>query len=494
MSVQVNGGSVAEGVMPAKRELVTALRAADERLREAEIERLAVVALMCEAWSVVEGSAFDSRAEDLPPEVLFGEQLVAMGGDGTPGVAEFLTLEVGPALGLSPDSARQLIADVLDLRHRLPILWEHALAGECRVWLARRVAMVTHALPLEAARRLDSRLSPTVPGMSPAAVLRSCQRLRIEVDPDVEARRAEALAQREVRFWSEENAPGLARMEASLDAVDAAHLDATLDRVAEVLAAGGHEGSHGERRAVGLGLLAHPKKAHLVIDQGLPLEDVATADARVAAESGAVCAHGAELVVRVSSGDLARGAGGDLEGFGPVTRRQLAELLADCARVTVRPVVDLHESHPVSVYAPPASIAWVVRERDQREMFPFSTRSARSRGIDLDHTIPASEGGVTCPTNLGPLSRRVHRARTHGGFHVDQPEPGLFRWRTPTGQVWWTDAHGTYPRRPDRSRRGVNEPQRSTARLLATALAIRAADPPDRESPPGITPPPPPPF
>ncbi|WP_460766029.1 hypothetical protein [Mariniluteicoccus flavus] len=44
------------------------------------------------------------------------------GGPGTPGVAEFLALELGPALHLSPESAHTLIADVLNLRHRLPIL------------------------------------------------------------------------------------------------------------------------------------------------------------------------------------------------------------------------------------------------------------------------------------------------------------------------------------------------------------------------------------
>ncbi|MPM38233.1 hypothetical protein SDC9_84862 [bioreactor metagenome] len=33
--------------------------------------------------------------------------------------------------------------------------------------------------------------------------------------------------------------------------------------------------------------------------------------------------------------------------------------------------------------------------------------------------------------NLGPLSRTVHRARTHSGFSLRQPVPGLWIWRTP---------------------------------------------------------------
>lgn len=48
------------------------------------------------------------------------ERLVEMGGDGTLEVAEFCSAELGVVLGVSAWSSRQLIADALDLRHRLP--------------------------------------------------------------------------------------------------------------------------------------------------------------------------------------------------------------------------------------------------------------------------------------------------------------------------------------------------------------------------------------
>ena len=35
--------------------------------------------------------------------------------------------------------------------------------------------------------------------------------------------------------------------------------------------------------------------------------------------------------------------------------------------------------------------------------------------------------------NLGPLTRFVHRAKTHGGWKLDQPESGLFVWTSPLG-------------------------------------------------------------
>ena len=47
----------------------------------------------------------------------------SLGGDGTPGVAAFVAEELGAAMGVSTQSAMALMADALDLRHRLPRLW-----------------------------------------------------------------------------------------------------------------------------------------------------------------------------------------------------------------------------------------------------------------------------------------------------------------------------------------------------------------------------------
>ena len=49
-----------------------------------------------------------------------GEESAQFGGDGTPDVAEFAPAELGLEIGLNPYQARSLVADALDLRHRLP--------------------------------------------------------------------------------------------------------------------------------------------------------------------------------------------------------------------------------------------------------------------------------------------------------------------------------------------------------------------------------------
>ncbi len=56
--------------------------------------------------------------------------------------------------------------------------------------------------------------------------------------------------------------------------------------------------------------------------------------------------------------------------------------------------------------------------------------------LAAEHEWPADaqiEMIGTRSSNLGPLSRRVHRAKTHGGWRLEQPEPGVFTWTSPHG-------------------------------------------------------------
>ena len=86
------------------------------------------------------------------------ERAVAHGGDGTPLVTEFCAAHFGARLQLSAYSARSLIAEALDLRHRLPHLWRRVQALEVRVSYARCVARKTRDLSREQAGYVDSRV------------------------------------------------------------------------------------------------------------------------------------------------------------------------------------------------------------------------------------------------------------------------------------------------------------------------------------------------
>jgi hypothetical protein len=58
---------------------------------------------------------------------------------------------------------------------------------------------------------------------------------------------------------------------------------------------------------------------------------------------------------------------------------------------------------------------------------------------DLDHTIAHTDGGRTALDNLGLLCRHHHSAKHRGGWTLDQPEPGIFIWTSPTSRTHRVD-------------------------------------------------------
>lgn len=100
------------------------------------------------------------------------------------------------------------------------------------------------------------------------------------------------------------------------------------------------------------------------------------------------------------------------------------------------PVVHSGSDVAVDSYEIPHRMREQLNLRDVVEPFPYSSRSAR--GLDADHTtpyVPAAKG-QSRPSNLGPLRRRIQRAKTAGRWHLRQPRSGVFWWRSPTDQLY----------------------------------------------------------
>jgi hypothetical protein len=81
-------------------------------------------------------------------------------------------------------------------------------------------------------------------------------------------------------------------------------------------------------------------------------------------------------------------------------------------------------------------LGFAVDVRDGTCRWPTCTSPADR--CDRDHTIPAPDGPTTA-SNLGNGCRRHHRAKTHAGFALDQPDPGVFVWQTPAGRRYHVD-------------------------------------------------------
>jgi hypothetical protein len=154
------------------------------------------------------------------------------------------------------------------------------------------------------------------------------------------------------------------------------------------------------------------------------------------------------LNVYLTDQTLATGTGvarTDHPGLGPLLATQLRQLLTrhQC-HITVRPILDLDRIPAVDAYEIPHRIRESVRLRNVASVFPYS--GATSPGMDLDHTNPYRWDGTpgqTGPTNLGPLTRGEHNAKTHGLWTVTSPHPGVFLWRAPHGHWFLSTNHGT---------------------------------------------------
>ena len=87
-------------------------------------------------------------------------------------------------------------------------------------------------------------------------------------------------------------------------------------------------------------------------------------------------------------------------------------------------------------YQPSRKLRHLVRARNTRCTAPGCGRPAAR--CDLDHTVPWDQGGITCECDLAPLCRHHHRCKQAQGWSLEQPAPGILKWRTPSGRTYAT--------------------------------------------------------
>ncbi len=405
------------------RELLAKLDHAEQALVAGEISKLETIHELCLAYRAVDEDAFGEAAE----------RLVFHGAHGTPGVAEYLSLEVSALLGISPGAGACLIGQVLNCVYRHPVLWDAVRAGAVRWYRASEIIteVNTAGLCQAAALGVDAQITPRLASLPRGRALRLLRGLIALADPE-EARERELKARthRHVTLWDPSLESGPCRnLTGRLDVTDALALDATLNQLATVLAADGDLESLDQRRASALGILADPARAfQLLTGHDAPSQQKAT------------------LIVHfdpsTTDSDLAIAR---IEGHGALSRDTWVELLGN-TRITVRPVVDLNAISPVDSYEIPDRIRTAVCSRFPVDMFPYGTQP--SQHCDLDHTDPYDHGdagppGQTRTDNLAPISRKPHRAKTARAWQLTQYEGGWLEWTSPAGYHYATGPHGT---------------------------------------------------
>lgn len=224
--------------------------------------------------------------------------------------------------------------------------------------------------------------------------------LILSADKALARRRAEA-RKAERYVYVRHEGDGSSLLVARMGTADAVCLSRAIDTIAGALVLEGRAEPLPELRSEALAELARPS------------------------ERGTLPYRGSTLVVRVGR-ETGEGVARE-DTVGPLLLEQVRELLAH-DRVRLLPVIDLAGDPGADGYEVPTRIREQVRIRDPFSVFPFSTM--RSMNADLDHTGPFRDRRLvdhdhppprqTRPSNLGPLGRLEHRAKSHGRWRVSQ--------------------------------------------------------------------------
>ena len=379
-----------------------------------------------------------------------GERAMLFGGDGTPDVAETAPGRLGVEIGLNVHQAVSLISDALDLKFRLPRVWQLVQRAWVDAWKARLVAKQTRHLSKAQCAQIDSRI---------AQHLNKAGRVRLENLLDAEILRVDAanvrqnteklLRARAVRLGRTSRA-GLKDVWITLDAPEALWLKATVGRLADTLMDldAQHRLPVGVRprgaqtkdewESVAIGVLGRPLVAGRILledqqfdlfsdfavghadaepspvdetsEESIEMSDDCPTGSPVSGEARqrAVAAFvraidperflpGCVLHVHVSdyaiiNADLV--ANGDdpdatvarIETLGPALLDVVRDWLGEGVNVKLLPHLNPATVRPLDSYEIPDRMRDGLLARSPASVFPYS--GSTYRGMDIDHTVP----------------------------------------------------------------------------------------------------------
>ena len=250
--------------MNTARDLIDALTGNVHARRQVGVDEIEIVL----AWADLHGYVGD----ELRPG---GDRSVELGGVGTPEVSELCWAELAVARQAGVIATRNLAADALDLRHRLPLLLGQVRQLHVEVWVARKVAAMTRPLSRDAVALVDQAVAQAWQ-QPPGKILALAEAKVIEADPDAHRRRiAEDAARTGVwrprprigdKLGGEAGAcePATGRLSAQLPLTAVVDLDATIDEIADKIAAQQPDLTRDQQRALHL-TPRHPARQAIAI-------------------------------------------------------------------------------------------------------------------------------------------------------------------------------------------------------------------------------------
>jgi hypothetical protein len=373
---------------------------------------LAVLGGLARLTARLEGMTVHAQvqlARNYPPQPDNDDE--ATNGEYSKFAADILAAE----LRQSPRTMSSRLATAWELAHQLPDALADLTAGLLDHTRLTALHQLTcslspgHRAVVESTMLGGSRLA------SPSQWRRKIHRLVARLDPDAAARRRKrAHADRHIALQALDD--GMAALTTVLAAEDAR---AIFDRVDQIARSDARIAADGDNRPI----------------------DARRADVFAALLLGNRREHVAvEIQIIAPVGTLA-GLDNDpveLVGYGAIPGEVGRALAADAhwRRVLTDPttgtVLDLGHRR-----VPTPALARLVRHQQSRCLFPGCGMPATH--TDIDHTVPYIQGGRTALDNLGLLCRHHHVAKHKGGWKLDQPQPGVFTWTSPTSRTYRVD-------------------------------------------------------
>ncbi|KRB78571.1 hypothetical protein ASE01_04755 [Nocardioides sp. Root190] len=363
------------------------------------------------------------------------ERAVPAGAPGTPPITEYAPSAFGARIQTSPYGAKRLIADAVDIHHRLPRLAEGLKAGTTRAGHARHVAEATRELSADEAAWVDAEVVESADGRL------AWKRFEALVEGKVAAAAPELAKAKEKASALEcgirmrrVNKHGIGTLIIREHIASLLGSIGGIDAVARALEATMPGVGKAERQLAAFALLTNPD-AHPDLHEHVDLD------------AGPVKPKVKFTLHLTPDSQIAR-----MEGHGPVSIAWVKHLIEHIAgQVKVAPVINPANHAPVDAYEIPAAMREAVHVMHGGDVFPYAANTTRK--VDLDHTIAYAQGGPTAVGNLAPMTRAHHRIKTHHteedrqgqrtGWELRQPFPGILVWRDPYGAHYLIDHSGT---------------------------------------------------
>lgn len=299
------------------------------------------------------------------------------------------------------------------------------MACHVPAWQGLAVAERTSDVPVEAMPGIDKKAAQALPYQPWSIVKQKLTRWIDAADHGATRRRMEAKrATRKV--WVSNIQDGHMEMFARLDARDGIDVNDAVTKIAATLPANPDDlNDLDKRRATALGMLARQAYGQDTLPTHMLVVHINASDPAMPSLSP----HTSDGLATV-------------ERWGHILSTELPQFLKD-SKVVVRPIIDPAGMQPLDRHDPSQAMRFIIEQRNTVDVFPYATRSARN--CDLDHTSEYYKGipAQTRLDNLGPMSRLVHRAKTHNGWHVAQTQAGTFAWTSPLGYRYLVTPTGT---------------------------------------------------